>query len=708
MVEIALRDLSRTISTSQRQFRDVASENNRSITKFAKDIATSFASQRKQSIDTNNSIAESLNASQQAATKVDATNSLLQESVTLQSRMIDELKNIRAGIRSLADAIVQSGGLGGGSVGQGLAGSAAASGLRGLLRSGGGLAAGAAGLGIAAGAGYLDYSALRQSASDAAAAANTGGAGGAGGTNRTAPNTNFTGKEAEAKKAAEKYLGREMTPNEWSELIRATSAEAGRSNQTEVAMVMATILNRARDKNKSIEEILRERNQFQAVTGTRNNPNPSPNFVNMPNDKRLEQIFGASTNILDKVSREQRNFTAASSAAYGAGTNIGFRDRMIASGGSTVGGSVFNTAPPDLSSLTPSPSSSSTDNTASGQTPSQQTTSANENSAGAKQGHAQALERGVGVGLAKKLQEIESAFGGKLNVTSGARSEERNRSVGGAGNSAHLRGNAVDVTFNGGVQETLKLIEAASKAGIGGIGVYGPGSVHLDVESKRAWGPNYRRGSVPQWAESAIRAHETNKWGEYDASARGGENATRMGGGQMVGAGLGGMGGGMIDPMAMMGMMGGGKLGAIAGLVGAFAPALSGLLGGMGGGGGQGQAPQPQQPAVGGGGFDFKQFSMLPEDQQTSARFFEADRNEQLRRTQNIQQRAVESRAQEQTAQERMANPPPPPPRPEEFTNQNASSVVNNETRKDEPIESWQGKLMNMYYHRSTPSSMLA
>jgi hypothetical protein len=250
-----------------------------------------------------------------------------------------------------------------------------------------------------------------------------------------------------------------------------------------------------------------------------------------------------------------------------------------------------------------------------------------------------------------------------------------------------LRGNAVDVRFEGGIPETLKLIEAASKAGIGGIGVYRPGSVHLDVESKRAWGPDYRRGSVPQWAEGAIRAHETNKWGEYDASARGGEEmASRVGGGPMVGAGLGGMGmgggmGGMgYNPMAMMGMFGGGRVGAIAGAIGSLAPMIvGGLIGGIGGMGAAQAAPlQPQQAAVERGNlFDFKQFSQLPEDQQTSARFFEAEMNERLRKSQSIQERAVATNVRREQADQRTAEtPPPPPPRPDDSGG--GQTVINN------------------------------
>jgi hypothetical protein len=48
--------------------------------------------------------------------------------------------------------------------------------------------------------------------------------------------------------------------------------------------------------------------------------------------------------MLDRVVKTQKDFTAASAAAYGAGTNIGYRDTMLKTGGQVVGGSVFRTA----------------------------------------------------------------------------------------------------------------------------------------------------------------------------------------------------------------------------------------------------------------------------------------------------------------------------------------------------------------------------
>jgi hypothetical protein len=113
--------------------------------------------------------------------------------------------------------------------------------------------------------------------------------------------------------------------------------------------------------------------------------------------------------------------------------------------------------------------------------------------------------------IAQKVQQIESAFGKKLTITSGFRDPHRNAAAGGAKNSAHTRANAVDIRFQGNEEETNKLIEAASAAGIGGIGVYRPGWVHLDIESKRVWGPDFSARTVPEWAKDTLQAHMTGQ-----------------------------------------------------------------------------------------------------------------------------------------------------------------------------------------------------
>lgn len=143
---------------------------------------------------------------------------------------------------------------------------------------------------------------------------------------------------------------------------------------------------------------------------------------------------------------------------------------------------------------------------------------------------------GVNKGMVEKLAQIQSAFG-PLKVTSGFRDPAHNARVGGAKDSAHTRANAVDVTFSGDEQKTIQLVQAASKAGIGGIGVYKPGFVHLDTESRRVWGPDYTAKTVPQWASGVLQAHMSGEMGKYDAGAAG-TKETSFGGGRSEGGGM--------------------------------------------------------------------------------------------------------------------------------------------------------------------------
>lgn len=117
------------------------------------------------------------------------------------------------------------------------------------------------------------------------------------------------------------------------------------------------------------------------------------------------------------------------------------------------------------------------------------------------------IDTRVNQGIIDKLKGLQSSIPGMI-ITSGYRDPARNAAAGGAMGSQHLQGNAVDIYFpGGGIEETVKVIEAASAAGIGGIGVYGPGKLHLDTGSRRAWGPTYKAESVPPWAVEAIQKH---------------------------------------------------------------------------------------------------------------------------------------------------------------------------------------------------------
>jgi len=148
----------------------------------------------------------------------------------------------------------------------------------------------------------------------------------------------------QARKTAEAYLGRAMSDSEWDYLVRATSAESAYSAKS-YAMVMGSILNRARDYGKNgVIGALKAFNQFQAVTGTRANGHaPSPNFVRGPNARQLHAICAGTIEYLPQVSHSQRNFSASNPDAYGPGTDIGWLRKLQKGGGQEIAGSHFNT-----------------------------------------------------------------------------------------------------------------------------------------------------------------------------------------------------------------------------------------------------------------------------------------------------------------------------------------------------------------------------
>jgi len=155
--------------------------------------------------------------------------------------------------------------------------------------------------------------------------------------------TNYTAGNQQARKSAESYLGRKMSDKEWNQLIAATFAESS-SNQTERAYVAAAILNRARKyKVDGVTQVLYEKNQFQSVTGTKNNGHtPSINYTKGPDQNNQNLIFGAIQNILIKVPWNIINFTAADPKAYGAGTNVKYLQELKSRGGIIIGKTIFS------------------------------------------------------------------------------------------------------------------------------------------------------------------------------------------------------------------------------------------------------------------------------------------------------------------------------------------------------------------------------
>ena len=80
---------------------------------------------------------------------------------------------------------------------------------------------------------------------------------------------------------------------------------------------------------------------------------------------------------------------------------------------------------------------------------------------------------------------VERNYGFNLFITSGYRSEEENRRVGGVPNSAHLKGLAVDIRIRSG-KERFYLIDAAIRFGFKRIGV-GWFHIHLDMDFSKPY-----------------------------------------------------------------------------------------------------------------------------------------------------------------------------------------------------------------------------
>jgi hypothetical protein len=153
--------------------------------------------------------------------------------------------------------------------------------------------------------------------------------------------TNFNAEGAEARTSAESYLGRKMSDSEWTNLVKATFAEAS-PNQKEQAYVMAVMINRARRDKKTINQILTEKNQFQAVTGTsKNGYRPSSNFTQGPSLNVANKIYGGAVNILPKIPKDITKFTSNNPKAYKEGTNINYMYELRKTG-FIVGQTVFS------------------------------------------------------------------------------------------------------------------------------------------------------------------------------------------------------------------------------------------------------------------------------------------------------------------------------------------------------------------------------
>lgn len=91
--------------------------------------------------------------------------------------------------------------------------------------------------------------------------------------------------------------------------------------------------------------------------------------------------------------------------------------------------------------------------------------------------------------LAKNLQVLRDAVGKSISITSGYRSPQHNKKIGGAKDSQHVKGLAADIKVTGMTpKEVALVIEGLIEQGKmkqGGIGIY-PSWVHYDVRGSKA------------------------------------------------------------------------------------------------------------------------------------------------------------------------------------------------------------------------------
>lgn len=87
--------------------------------------------------------------------------------------------------------------------------------------------------------------------------------------------------------------------------------------------------------------------------------------------------------------------------------------------------------------------------------------------------------------LVEKLQELRNILKTPLIINSAYRCPERNKQVGGAENSQHLYGKAVDVSIENIDASIETIAEIADELGFDGIGLYNT-FIHLDVRGSKA------------------------------------------------------------------------------------------------------------------------------------------------------------------------------------------------------------------------------
>ena len=109
----------------------------------------------------------------------------------------------------------------------------------------------------------------------------------------------------------------------------------------------------------------------------------------------------------------------------------------------------------------------------------------------------------IDINLVEKLQELRNYLGKPITILSGYRTDSYNKQCGGADNSYHLKGQAVDIYCSG--VKPIVIALWAEFNGLGGIGIYLNRSqefVHIDTRvNKYRWA---NRNGTNQQIKSVI------------------------------------------------------------------------------------------------------------------------------------------------------------------------------------------------------------
>jgi hypothetical protein len=99
---LELNNISKSIRSAMGEsagsFKEAATHSNNMLSKIAKDLASTFSSQKKDTINLSNTMDEVLHESEQTSMKMDRLNSIFQETVSLQTNMLGELKNLSGNV----------------------------------------------------------------------------------------------------------------------------------------------------------------------------------------------------------------------------------------------------------------------------------------------------------------------------------------------------------------------------------------------------------------------------------------------------------------------------------------------------------------------------------------------------------------------------------------------------------------------------------